>query len=148
MSKRVGRATRAAVEQRADDQCEYCGTPAEFCPESFAVEHVIPRSRGGGDQLSNLALSCQGCNSHKYDRVEAVDPISGEVVSLFNPRTEAWADHFEWVGNGLEIAGRTPAGRATVAALCLNRRGVVNLRRLFQKAAGMNNGADNLENQS
>jgi hypothetical protein len=36
------------------------------------------------------------------------------IVPLFNPRTQAWNDHFE-LANGVEISGRTATGRATVA---------------------------------
>lgn len=32
------------------------------------VDHVIPRSKGGTDDLSNLVLCCQTCNSTKRDR--------------------------------------------------------------------------------
>ena len=39
-------------------KCAYCGeknVPLE-------VEHIIPKSRGGTDRVSNLTLSCRGCN--------------------------------------------------------------------------------------
>lgn len=37
------------------------------------------------------------CNSHKAARQEAADPESLLTVRLFNPRTEIWTEHFEWV---------------------------------------------------
>lgn len=49
----------------------------------------------------------------------AHDPQTGEAAPLFNPRTDIWADHFEWT-DGREVVGRTPTGRATVAALNFN----------------------------
>ena len=42
---------RRAVFTRDDNSCQYCGTGAEN------LDHVIPKSRGGSHDLSNLALS-------------------------------------------------------------------------------------------
>jgi hypothetical protein len=61
----------------------------------------------------------------------AVDPDSGEVVPLYNPRQQRWSDHFAWDSTYSLVIGLTAVGRATVAALRLNRQGVVNLRRLL-----------------
>jgi hypothetical protein len=71
------------------------------------------------------------CNSHKADRIEAVDPESGETVRLFNPRTDRWGDHFEWIEEGALVRGKTPIGRATVAALNMNHPDIVAARRLW-----------------
>ena len=76
----------------------------------------------------NLALSCQGCNNHKFTAVEAVDPASGNVAPLFHPRRDAWRDHFTWSEDATLMIGLTPSGRATVKKLRLNRPGLVNLR--------------------
>jgi hypothetical protein len=78
-----------------------------------------------------LAFSCQGCNGHKYIKTEAPDPFSGEIVSLFHPRRHCWDDHFAWSTDFTRILGRTPTGRATVAALHLNRENLIGLRRLL-----------------
>lgn len=86
---------------------------------TFHVEHVVPRSGGGSDEADNLALACPSCNLGKSNRVVALDPLTDEQAALFNPRTEAWADHFEWT-EGREVIGRTATGRATVAALNFN----------------------------
>ena len=51
--------------------------------QPFAVDHVVPRSRGGATDMDNLALSCSGCNSHKYNKIQGVDPMSGQVTPLF-----------------------------------------------------------------
>ena len=81
-------ALRAAVAGRAGGCCEYCLSQERFSPDPFSVEHVIPRAAGGADDLSNLALSCQGCNNRKHTSINAVDPVTGESVALFNPRRE------------------------------------------------------------
>lgn len=76
---------RRAVIDRASGYCEYCQSRADYATETFAVEHIIPVSLGGTDDLENLALSCSGCNSHKHDRVEGIDPIDGALTPLFHP---------------------------------------------------------------
>ncbi|HRW06739.1 MAG TPA: HNH endonuclease signature motif containing protein [Caldilineaceae bacterium] len=89
-------AIRRSVIERAYERCEYCQARADFATETFAVEHIVPVSRGGTDDLENLALACSGCNSRKYNKVEATDPTSGDTVPLFNPRSQVWAEHFRW----------------------------------------------------
>ena len=69
-----------AVADRAQSWCEYCWSQALFSPDSFSVEHIIPRSLDGASELSNLALSCQGCNNRKYISIEALDRVTGAVV--------------------------------------------------------------------
>ena len=53
-----------------------------------------------------------------------IDPQAGDVVLLFHPRKDAWAEHFEMrfirPQNALEICGKTPQGRATVHTLRMN----------------------------
>jgi hypothetical protein len=94
---------------------------------TFHVEHVIPQSRGGRTVFENLAWACPGCNLHKADRVEVRDPESGRLISLFNPRTDLWRDHYEW--SGYEISAFTATGRATIAALNLNHARRILIRR-------------------
>jgi len=66
-----------------------------------------------------LWLSCGFCNNYKGDRTTGVDPITGETVALFNPRTQQWHEHFHWSEDGLRVIGLTPVGRATVSLLHL-----------------------------
>lgn len=84
--------------------------------------------------MDNLALSCGGCNNHKYTKVEAVDPLSSEKVSLFHPRRNVWSEHFGWTEDGLRRVGLTAVGRATMEGLNVNREGVVNIRRFLMMA--------------
>lgn len=96
---------RKQVKARAAGCCEYCGSQESFSSQSFSVEHIVPRVSGGKTSLSNLALACQGCNNHKYTKTEAFDGISGEMVSLFNPRQHSWAEHFAWTEDFSLIVG-------------------------------------------
>jgi hypothetical protein len=99
--------------------------------QTFSAEHIQPRSRRGETLFGNLAWACQGCNNHKYNKSSARDPLTGEVVPLFNPRRRHWAEHFTWNEDGTLILGLSPVGRATVEALHLNRKGLVNLRQVL-----------------
>ena len=119
------------VIARARGCCEYCRSQARFATQSFSIEHIIPRSKGGETTVHNLALSCQGCNNHKYNKIQGQDPIGGETVPLFHPRRQYWDDHFTWNDDYTLILGLSLSGRATVEALKLNREGLVNMRRVL-----------------
>ena len=119
------------VVERAKGCCEYCRSQVRFAMQSFSVEHIVPRSRGGKTEFENLALACQGCNNHKYTKTKGSDPVNGEIVPLYHPRLQRWREHFAWDEGCVLIIGLTPVGRATVRALCLNRDGLINLRRVL-----------------
>jgi hypothetical protein len=119
---------RRLVHDRAQGICEYCRSQASFSPQPFSVEHITPRSAGGDTTADNLALSCQGCNGHKYTKQHAADPLTGQVVALFHPRIQIWDNHFAWSSETTIVVGLTPVGRATVEALRMNRPELVNLR--------------------
>jgi hypothetical protein len=76
-------------------------------------------------------MACGYCNLHKGERTTARDPLTEELVPLFNPRQQRWSDHFQWVDDGATILGLTPVGRATADALQLNRPLLVEARRLW-----------------
>jgi hypothetical protein len=131
MSKYVPAKLRQFVETRAGGCCEYCRSQERFSPQSFSVEHIAPRQSGGITVEENLALSCQGCNNHKATKTTAVDPATGDIAPLFNPRLQKWLEHFAWNVDSTIVFGLTPVGRATVEAFQLNRNGLINLRRVL-----------------
>ena len=64
--------------------------------------------------------------------IELMDAIigdHGQLVALFNPRTQDWSEHF--VLDGLRIRGMTPVGRATVHTLNMNHPSQIDARRFF-----------------
>src|SRR5277367_3014361 len=129
--RRVPIALRRQVGERAGGLCEYCRSPASVSSQPFAVEHIIPKVRGGESTADNLALSCQGCNNHKYDKIDGIDPAGRDVVALYHPRRDRWRDHFAWSDDFALVVGVSPTGRASIVALRLNRESVVNLRRIL-----------------
>jgi hypothetical protein len=125
-------AFRQLVRQRADDRCEYCLLPQHAAPVyRFHVEHIRARQHGGSDALDNLALACPNCNHHKGPNLSAVDPLSDEVVLLFNPRTQVREEHFD--ATGVRITGITPIGRATASLLSFNADPQLRLREALYK---------------
>lgn len=109
-----------AVARRANHRCEYCHAPEVVFNFTFEVEHVTPTSRGGADDVSNLALACRACNARKSDAVSATDPVTGEAVPLFDPRADRWSEHFQFDPDTGAVSGLTPLGRATVEQLDMN----------------------------
>jgi hypothetical protein len=122
MSDVTGR-LREEVKLRAGNRCEYCRLSQLGQEATFHMDHVIPRAAAGP---TNLALACVSCSLRKSARQSALDPDSGDEVPLFNPRTQIWAEHFRW--DGERIVARTPTGRATMAALALNRSVILVIR--------------------
>jgi len=122
---------RRLVANRGQQCCEYCRTQAQYSADSFTVDHIIPHSLGGSTTANNLALCRHGCNQHKSKRMVAADPVTAILVRLFHPREQRWETHFAWNDDFTHILALTPTGRAIIAALQLNRPGLVNLRRVL-----------------
>ncbi len=122
---------RQAVRLRAKGSCEYCLSQEKLATQSFSVEHIKSISKGGITALENLALACQGCNNHKYNKTEGQDPASGKIIPLYNPKQQNWHEHFTWNDDYAVIVGLTPTGRVTIEVLRLNREGLKNLRRIL-----------------
>ena len=78
---------------RANRICEYCNAPEIISNVAFEVDYTTPLSKGGTDDLENLALCCRICNLRKSDHTTAIDPLTQTIVSLFNPRQHSWSDH-------------------------------------------------------
>ncbi len=61
--KRTAPLSRRAVFARDHGRCQYCGRTAE------SIDHVIPRSKGGGHEWENVVACCRRCNTYKSDRL-------------------------------------------------------------------------------
>ncbi len=120
MSAYISRKTQKKIRTQAKNRCGYCQSAQKYVLGPLEIEHVLPVAKGGTDEEENLWLACRMCNNFKGTQTQAYDPISGREISLFNPRTQSWAEHFSWDEDGTRIIGQTPCGRATVLALQLN----------------------------
>jgi hypothetical protein len=123
----VSESLRQLVRDRAGQRCEYCLLPENEGSHPFHVEHIVSRKHGGASVLDNLAWACFPCNVSKGPDLSSIDPETGELTVLYNPRQHLWNDHFEMI-NG-EIKGRTPVGRVTAQLLQFNSEKQIALRR-------------------
>lgn len=123
-------ALRELVRARAKDCCEYCQLPQlAFSFARFHVDHIIALQHGGTSEPANLAWACFHCNVHKGTNLTAIDPVSGQVVPVFDPRQQVWSQHFMMRGD--LVMGISPTGRATANLLQMNVAHRVEIRRLL-----------------
>jgi hypothetical protein len=55
--------SRQMIYKRDDHTCQYCGSV-----KKLTIDHVIPKSKGGGDTWENMVVACFSCNAKKGDR--------------------------------------------------------------------------------
>jgi len=127
---RPDRALEAEVVRRAQGQCEYCHFPESASELPFHLDHIIAEKHGGPTISVNLAWACFSCNLRKGPNIAGLDPYTGELTRLFHPRTDQWADHFEW--DAVRLRGKTPIGRTTVAVLAPNDADSIAVRQALR----------------
>jgi len=59
----VSGSIRYKVLKRAEFRCELCGISAQ--DKSLEVDHIVPKSLGGADEITNYQALCYTCNSQK-----------------------------------------------------------------------------------
>jgi len=71
----IPRPLRRKILERHDSTCVYCGrkegeyTPPEMARDAvMCIDHVIPVSRGGSNDESNMVCACSVCNMFKANR--------------------------------------------------------------------------------
>jgi ATP adenylyltransferase len=57
---------RYEVLKNAKFRCELCGISAD--ERALEVDHIVPRNKGGTDEIANLQALCFSCNAMKRDR--------------------------------------------------------------------------------
>jgi len=62
---------RHQVSAKYKFKCKYCGRSVRHV--KCHVDHIIPLSRGGTNDIDNLCLACQDCNLRKYNKIYAKD---------------------------------------------------------------------------
>jgi hypothetical protein len=82
---------KETVRRRARLRCEYCRLPEAIAELPFQFDHVIAEQHGGLATEDNLALARARCNRHTGPNLSGIDPGSGKLTRLFNPRLDAGA---------------------------------------------------------
>jgi len=54
---------RVNLFRRDGGECQYCGSRRQL-----TIDHVVPRSKGGKTNWTNLVAACHRCNVHKGDK--------------------------------------------------------------------------------
>jgi ATP adenylyltransferase len=75
---------RYEVFKRAKHRCELCGAHED--QTALHVDHIVPRAKGGSDDLSNFQALCMTCNTNKRDR-DSTD--FREVLASYDTREKA-----------------------------------------------------------
>ena len=74
---------KQAVFERDKYTCQYCGCTCS----DLEVDHIIPVSKGGTDDIRNLATACMMCNRAKGNRILTVEELE-EIASKINSSCE------------------------------------------------------------
>jgi len=117
---------RRKVRERSGNRCEYCLLSEDHAFFSHEPDHIIAEKHGGQTNILNLALACFDCNRFKGSDIASIDPTNGDLVPLFNPRTQGWNQHFKIEAGA--IVPLTPIGRATAQLLKFNLPARVEVR--------------------
>ena len=130
MANDISEVLRAEIARRANYRCEYCLIREEDSGFPHQVDHILSRKHGGLSSIDNLALACIICNRQKGSDISSVEPQTGEIVRLFNPRRDRWGDHFRVAAEYIEPLTQT--GSVTGRLLRLNTPERLVERRLLQ----------------
>ena len=90
MSQRVSAALRRLIQARAHGRCEYCLIHEDDSHFRLQPDHVVAQKHRGPTHEDNLAWACYLCNLLKGSDIASVDIESGQVIRLFNPRSDQW----------------------------------------------------------
>ena len=134
MSEYVPAELRRLIRDRAGHRCEYCLIHQDDAFLPHEPDHIIAVKHRGETIEGNLAWTCYVCNRAKGSDLASIDQTTGQIVRLFNPRTDSWGDHLELIKDG-SIEAKTAIGRVTVALLSLNRPELLAIRELLAKSS-------------
>ena len=114
----MGAELRRVVAEWAGFTCEYCLIHEDDAYLGCEVDHIVSEKHEGQTVAENLAFSCFCRNRHKGSDIASRNSHTGELVRLFNPRADAWAEHFQLRGGRIEW--RTSIGEVTARLLKFN----------------------------
>tara|TARA_Y100000766_G_scaffold258732_1_gene247152 strand:- start:24 stop:593 length:570 start_codon:yes stop_codon:yes gene_type:complete len=107
--KRIPAFTRFNVFLRDRFSCQYCG--GRFSASDLTFDHVVPRSKGGRTNWTNVVAACSPCNLRKGNKLPgqcSIQPLSNPIAPnvwqlqengrAFPPNYlhESWRDYLYW----------------------------------------------------
>ena len=83
--KKISKQLRAQILRRDNSKCRMCGRSIDEV--SLEVDHIIPMSEGGTDELDNLATLCRDCNrgksNLKFNNYTKINLIPNDIDKYF-----------------------------------------------------------------
>jgi len=76
----LARPSKRNIIRRDNSECQYCG--CHVSRESVTIDHVIPKSRGGKHEWTNVVVSCKKCNSKKSNRTPTETGIAPRRIPV------------------------------------------------------------------
>ena len=70
---------RRNIYARDENKCQYCGK--RFPTNELSLDHIIPKSIGGGTTWKNIVCACTGCNAKKGGRT----PVQARMKLIAQP---------------------------------------------------------------
>ncbi len=77
--------SRRNLYRRDGYRCQYCGH--QQLTQELSIDHVVPRSHGGGTSWENCVLACLACNVCKANRT----PAQARMTLLRTPTRPPWS---------------------------------------------------------
>ena len=137
-SELAGYEVREYLLEKFGHRCCYCGAT----DVALEIEHIVPKSRGGSNRVSNLCTACRPCNEDKGNRTAAEFGHANVQALAKKPLKDAaavnatrWATWHMFVATGLLIevgtGGRTKFNRRSqdypkahwIDAACVGKSG-------------------------
>lgn len=81
--------SRANIYARDKYRCQYCGQ--QLPAKELTCDHVVPRSRGGATEWTNLVTCCPSCNRKKGGQT----PEEAGLALLKHPDRPSWLVGFQ-----------------------------------------------------
>ncbi len=76
--------SRENIYLRDNFTCQYCAK--EFAPKELTLDHVVPASKFGRKDWTNVVTACRACNHRKGNRT----PLGAGMPLLNEPRIPSW----------------------------------------------------------
>ena len=105
---RISRATRRAVFERDGERCTFTDAEGHRCPATtwLELDHVIPRARGGTNELGNLRVRCRAHNALHAEQTFGKEHVERKIRERRHPRQRGYAsESCELAASGLVNMG-------------------------------------------
>lgn len=125
MSKKWSISKQLKVYSKTNFKCAYCGKDLDFEPHklscgvhtyNFAIDHLIPKSKGGTNETQNLLPCCKSCNSKKgtksLEEFRFIETLRENDIPLFT------TEQIEFLKQKIDISKIFPRLKKFYFELC------------------------------